>query len=219
MNFFRKNVANGFIRLCRIQYDSKLRTQNLYPDHHYKIKYKIDEIYTPGSVGNNDEKIMDLYISKNSKLYLVNNRNFYIKTTETENNCYIDIGIVMNNNYSNIFVEIETVNAGSVKFYCNSDDQTNYTRVDFFNASNTSMLLHKGAINAWTNTPISVTVSNSMVRVSDLINDVNGYVTGQGDLENGNNASFTLSIGSSGDYGRIITITPKRNNYILVECL
>lgn len=47
MKFFRKNLNSNFIRICRIQITSQQRNQSIYPNHFYRIKYKLDNSYNP----------------------------------------------------------------------------------------------------------------------------------------------------------------------------
>lgn len=218
MKFFRKNVASGFIRLCRIQYDSTLQPQNLYPNHHYHIEFDFDEIYTPGSIGNAHKRIIDFYVSNSSKIMLTNINNVYVKYTETEDQKYVDIGVQTSNNYTNINLSVDSVVPGSVKFYCDSADSNEYTRQNYV-GTNTNFLLFKGNTQFWVgaNNSVNITVANRTTRITNTNTGDVSYVLSDGSVKHGDNTSHTITTSSATDYGRVVNIACKINNDLLIE--
>lgn len=218
MKFCRKNLNTNFIRICRIQYNSKLMNQNLYFNHHYIIKWKMNRIYEPGILSNIKERIMDLFISNSGEIVFTNDNSIFIKKTTTENNSYIDIGYQIESYDTNIEVEILTPNAGSVKFYCDKATNGEYTRLNFF-GTNTNVLLHNGNVRSFLayNGNTNFTTSIEDVRITDMRTGNIAYVLKDGVVRNGDNTSFTVTITSSTDYGRVINIAGKMNSDLLIE--
>lgn len=218
MKFCKKNLNTNFIRICRIQYNSKLRNQNLYFNHHYIIKWRMNKIYTPGILSNIKERIMDLFISNQGEIVFTNSSDIFIKKTTSENNSYIDIGYQIDSYDTNIEVEILTPNEGSIKFYCDKATIGEYTRLNFF-GTNTNVLLHNGNARTFLayNGNTNITISNEDIRITDMRNGNIAYITKDGDIRNGDNTSFTVTITSTTDYGKLINIAGKMNSDLLIE--
>lgn len=219
MRFFRKNLNSDFIRICRIQYSSKLKNQNTYPNHHYKIKFNFDEIYSPGILKNTKERILDLYISSNGEIIFTNDNSIYMKKTENENNSFIDIGYQVNNYYTNINVEIESQNSGSIKFYCDNANISEYSRMNFF-GTNLNYMLNKGHVTTYLGNGqnINLVTVNDVCEITNMRTGKTTYIQPDNVIRN-LNTDFTLSISSSNDFGRVINILANANIDLLIKSL
>lgn len=222
LEFFKKNISNQFIRICKIQYNSKLRGQQYYPDHHYKLTISLDGIGNPITAGNVIEKVADIYTYNETTLIFTNDNNFYLKTTTSTDSSFIEIGYDLTGQYStNIKCKIETVEGGSVQFYCDEATKSEYTRQQYFGGSIVSNAIMKDSTaNSWLNTNTTIkcnVVNNRPIKVTDMINNVVSYMLYDGTLYNSDNASFTLTISASDTYKRELTVVTKRQVALFIE--
>lgn len=222
LEFFKKNISNQFVRICKIQYASKLRGQQYYADHHYKLTISLDGIGNPITAGNIIEKVADIYTYGGTTLIFSNDNNFYLKTTTDSNSSFIEIGYDLTGQYStNMKCKMETVEEGSVLFYCDEAVKSEYTRQMFFGGSVVSNAIMKQSVaNQWLNTSTTVkcnVVNNRPIKVTDMINNVVSYMLYDGTLYNSDNASFTLTISGSDTYKRELTVVTKRQVTLFIE--
>jgi hypothetical protein len=103
----KQNLPSGAIRLCRIQYTSALRNQNLYYSHKYRIRLTREYIYTPGGY---TDSYMDLYISTNGLVAEVTDNSFYVVDSGT----YLDILANIDQSYYRVTCEVDCKEVGSV---------------------------------------------------------------------------------------------------------
>lgn len=217
MKSFIKNTSSTFIRIARIQINSPLRNKNLYPDHYYKITCKCDEIYTPSTIG---ERTIEIYTGSTDPIFITNSTTFYYKITNDNENQYLDLGITSPNNYTNMHINVETVNEGSVTLFRENATQSEYTRINFVGTNlnyigNSYVYAYAGA-----NTSLNMVVPKTTIRITDMNNGVIGYVLNAGSIKNGDNTAFTISIGGTeSDYARVITLTAKVNCNFNIEVL
>ena len=217
MKSFIKNASSSFIRIARIQINSTLKNKNLYPDHYYKFECKLDEIYRPQANGNLDLKL-ECYLSDDLYFY-TNTSNFYYQLTTSGDNKYIDIGLSVPNNYTNIHVNLDTVDEGSVTLYREDAVIGNYTRINFL--SNYTGILCNGFSNFWIGANGSVKIrvaKNRACKVTNVNTGTVGVLLGS-DTYNNNNTYFTLSTENITDYSVDLTIGAKSNGTYLVEVL
>ena len=217
MKSFIKNTSSTFIRIARIQINSPLRDKNLYPDHYYKFTCKFDEIFTPSTT---TEKFLEVYTGSTNPIFISNGTSFYYKLTSDGRNQYIDIATTSPNNYTNIHVNVETVNEGSVTLYREDATQSEYTRINFVGTN--LNYIGKGYVYAYVgaNTSINMVVPKTTIRITDMNNGVIGYVLNAGSIKNGDNTAFTISVGGTeSDYARVITVTAKVNCNFSIEVL
>lgn len=214
LEYFKKNANMNFMRICRIQISSQLRNANTYPNHYYKIKVKMDNIGNPEKPAYINEWCLDLYAYSNGNQYFANHNEFYIKQNADSDNLYIDIAVPVNSYSTNVRIEIDTLDAGSVTFYCDSATQSEYTRL-IFTGSDAPCSLLDGFIYQYLNTGTSYyyNLSKTSFTINDCINNVTAYYAGRltSSIFNGDNASFTASIETDNDYSIIVKIVPKRN--------
>lgn len=217
MKFFRKNLNASFIRICRIQISSPQRNQNLYPNHYYKIKCHLDSIYNPNSRNYINESILELYLSNTNQLFFTSNRLFRYKLIEENGNNYIDIGITINSFDNNILVDIESVNDGTITFYCDKATESEYTRIDFI-GTNINMALKNTCINQYINggSTLNYTLAKTINKIHDGINNITTYIS-NADLFNANNDSMTVTITNTDDYTITISVYAKRNCSLFIE--
>lgn len=220
MKSFIKNTSSAFVRIARIQINSPLRNKNLYPDHYYKITCKFDEIYTPGSAGIK-ERILEIYTGTSTPIFFSNVSAFYYKIVDDNGNQYIDIATTSPNNYTNIRVDVETVNEGTVTLYRENAIQNDYTRINFVGTNLNYIMTSFVYAYVGANTSLNLTtIKDCVLRVTDMNNGVIGYVLNTGSLKNGDNTAFTISVGGTeSDYSRTITLTAKVNCNFIVEVL
>lgn len=225
LEFFKKNISNEFIRICRIQYNSKLRSQTKYAEHYYRLTFTLEGIYYPNTAGNVVEKVVDIYTASGNTYLFTNDNSFYLKTTTTENNSYIDIGYDLTGQYSvDIKCKLDTVDAGSVDFYCDTAVKSEFTKQSFWGTSpiERSILRKGGILTSWlgANTSYKINVlADRPLRVTDMINNVICYMLPDGTLYNSDNTSFTFTRTASDTYKREMTISVKRNMSLLLEVL
>lgn len=217
MKSFIKNASSSFIRIARIEINSSLRNKNLYPDHYYKIECKLDEIYRPQANGNLDLKL-ECYFGDTLYFY-TNNSNFYYKLTSSDNTKYIDIGLSIPNNYTNVHINIDSVNEGSITLYRENATIGEYTRINYL--TNYEGILNNGYTNFWIGANQSVKVRVAKNRPCKVINVNSGTIGALlgGDTYNNNNTYFTLSTENATDYYIDLTIGAKSNGTYLVEVL
>lgn len=216
MKFFRKNLNSNFIRICRIQCSSKQRNQNLYPDHLYRIKYILDNIYYPDRSSDIKEKFLQLYTGTNL-LFFVNDNELYYKITETEDYKYIDIAVYIPTYSTNIHVDIDSVNDGSIVFFCDKANQNEYTRINYL-GEDSNIMFFKSSRYIFTNSSIKLCLAKGYNRITDIRTGTTCYIIGS-DLTNNNNDLFTLTIEQETTYGLLVNITAKGNNNLLIENL
>ena len=132
MKFFRKNLNSNFIRICRIQITSEQRNQNLYPDHLYDFTIKLDNIYQLDRIQDVRDYRLKLFTS-NNLFFFVNSNDLYYKLTETDTEKYIDIAIDIPTYSTNIHINVDTVNDGTITFYCDKANINEYTRINYIN--------------------------------------------------------------------------------------
>lgn len=216
MKFYRQKLNTDFIRVCRIQYNSLQRNKNLYPDHYYEIECKLGNIYSVDRVTDFKKYKLEIYLS-DDKLYITNNRQFFVKETIIDEDKYIDIGIMIPSYSTNIDVNINTVNPGSVTFFCDSAIQTDYTRIDYKGNTPIAMLFNT-SIMEWTNSNFNISIAKTNNRITDMVSGEVAYIT-DGKVFNGDNTAFTLTISETKDFNYIVNIVSKANanRYILIE--
>ena len=222
LQFFKKNISNEFIRICKIQYDSKLQGQQYYSEHYYKLTISLDGIGNPITAGNVLEKVAEIYTYNGTTYIFSNDNNFYLKTTTTTDNSFIEIGYDLTGQYStNIKCTLESVDEGSVDFYCDTATKSEYTKQQYYGSSVVSnAILKKGFANSWLNTSTTVkcnVLNNRPIKVTDMINNVVSYMLYDGTLYNSDNASFTLTISANDTYKRELTIVTKKQIALFIE--
>lgn len=214
MKFFRKNLNSNFVRICRIQISSQQRNQNIYPNHFYRIKYKLDNSYNPGRTSDLLDYTLDLYCATDI-LYFINHTYFYVKVTENNNNKYIDIAVPVPTYSTNITVDIDSVDDGSITFFCDPAIESEYTRL-LTDGSNKNVMLNNGSAYQFMNSQTKVSLSKRKCRITEMSTNTVCFINGT-ELYNADNNLFTLTIDSSSDYGIIVKIVPKNNNFMLIE--
>lgn len=218
MKSFIKNTYNGLNHILRIQHSSALRNKNLYPQHFYEIICRVSEIYLPGSITNIEEK--KLIIFGNEDFYfLTNNSDFRYKKTVDGENIYLDIALTVGNNYSNIDIEVKTIDEGSVSFFRDSVSTNDYTRINYL--STFTGCLYKGNITQFiayqTTTTIMITKGN--YRITNITTGDVVYVRGT-NLYNNSHESMTVSLTDiEDDYMQKINIYSADNGWYLIESL
>lgn len=218
MKSFIKNASSTFIRIARIQINSSLRNKNIYPDHYYKFECKLDEIYRPQANGNLDYTL-ECYFGGDNPYFYSNSSSFYYQITASGDEKYIDIGLAVPNNYTNVHVKVDTVNEGSVTLYREDATIGNYTRINFL--SNYEGILCKGSSSFWIGANASVKIrvaKNRPCKVTNVNSGTVGALLGS-DTYNNNNTYFTLSTENITDYSVDLTIGAKSNGTYLVEVL
>lgn len=222
LEFFKKNISNQFVRICKIQYNSKLRGQQYYAEHHYKLTISLDGIGAPITAKNVNEKVADIYTYNGTTYFFTNDDGFYLKTTTTTDSSFIEIGYDLTGQYStNIKCKMETVEEGSVLFYCDEAVKSEYTKQSYYGASVASnAIMKQSVVNQWLNTSTTVkcnVVNNRPIKVTDMINNVISYILYDGTLYNADNASFTLTISGSDTYKRELTVVTKKQVALFIE--
>lgn len=217
MKYVKCGINTTFMRLFRVQVSSKERNRNIYPDHSYAIKIRLNNIgYPYNSLYAHDFEVKAyLY---DDEYYFVNNRRVYVKKTVDGDNEYIDFGIDIPQYSSVAHVEIDTVNEGSITWLFDSATKSEYTLIDPLTSNGIMM---NCVFDQWTNSNVTRTYKTikGLKRITDGINNVTAYVMGDGTIYNGDNQSFTLTISSSDDYSQTLSVTCKRPCLLVTESL
>lgn len=219
MKKFKHSVNTNFMRICRIQINSPQRNQNLYGDHYYKIKCKIDTLYEPGTYDYIRDLELEIYCNKTDQFFYTNTRNFYYKLTNDNDNVYMDIGVYVDNYSDNVNCDIECVSVGSVEYTMDSATISDFTRIDFY-AENLKMAFKGTTTYAWTGayTHRKICVPKIISKYHDYDHAITSVTIGN-DIINSSNDSWTITEISNNTYNRIIDIYPKRNCALFIETI
>lgn len=216
MKYSRKNLNGNFIRIARIQIDSPIKPENSYFNHYYKFVCHLDNIYNPQSISYINDLILEIYCNKTNQYYFTNSRDFYCKLTTNAAQTYLDIGMQISSYSTNIMIDLDTVNNGGVTFYGAVESDTGYTRIDYL--SNNQYMCFKGGklylYRVAGNYTITLPKTNTLIK--DVSNAIESCVISN-DIFNDDNASWTLTEGTTTDYTKIINITVKRNLPMIVD--
>ena len=215
MKFFRKNLNSNFIRICRIQITSKQRNQNIYPDHLYDFTIKLDNIYQLDRIYDVKDYRLKLFTS-NNLFFFVNNNELYYKLTETDTEKYIDIAINVPTYSTNIHINVDTVNDGTITFYCDKANINEYTRINYVNPIASNMIYYKSNRFSFTNTNLKLCLAKTFNRITELATNTTCFLEGK-NITNGDNSKFTLTIEQETDYSIIVNIVAKSNCNLFIE--
>lgn len=215
MKFFRKNLNSNYIRICRIQITSEQRNQNLYPDHLYDFNIKLDNIYQLDRIQDVKDYRLKLFTS-NNLFFFVNSNDLYYKLTETDTEKYIDIGMYIPTYASNIHIDVDTVNDGTITFYCDVANINEYTRINYVNTSNPNIIYYNSNRYVFTNTSVKLCLAKTYNRITELTTNTTCFIEGK-KIYNGNNSKFTLTIEQETDYSIIVNIVAKSNCDLFIE--
>lgn len=215
MKFFRKNLNSNFIRICRIQCSSKLRNQNIYPDHLYDFTIKLDNNYQLDRIQDLRDYRLKLFTS-NNLFFFVNSNELYYKLTETDSEKYIDIAIEIPTYSTNIHINVDTVNDGTITFYCDKANINEYTRINYVNPNVSNMIYYKSNRFVFTNTNIKLCLAKTNNRITELTSSTSCFINNN-TLINADNSKFTLTIEQETDYSIIVNIVPKSNCNLFIE--
>lgn len=210
MKFFRKNLNSNFIRICRIQITSQQRNQNLYPDHLYDFTIKLDNIYQLDRTQDLRDYRLKLFTS-NNLFFFVNSNDLYYKLTETDSEKYIDIGIDVPTYSTNIHINVDTVNDGTITFYCDKANRNEYTRINYVNPNVSNMIYYKSNRFSFTNTNLKLCLAKTKNRITELTSNTSCFINNN-TLFNADNSKFTLTIEQETDYSIIVNIVAKKTN-------
>lgn len=217
MKYTKCGINTTFVRLFRIQVSSKERNKNVYPDHSYNIKIRLNYIgYPYNNTYVNDFEVRAYFFG--SEYYFVNKRRVYVKKTIDGDNEYIDFGVDIPAYSTIAHVEIDTVNEGSVTWLFDNATKSEYTLIDPLSSTG---ILNNSVFYSWYsgNTSKTFRVLKGLQRIVDGANNVTAYVMSDGSIFNGDNASFTVTISSNDDYSQTLSVTCKRNCLLIVENL
>ena len=215
MKFFRKNLNSNFIRICRIQITSEQRNQNLYPDHLYDFTIKLDNIYQLDRIQDVKDYRLKLFTS-NNLFFFVNSNDLYYKLTETDTEKYIDIAITVPTYSTNIHINVDTVNEGTITFYCDKANINEYTRINYVNPNVSNMIYYKSNRFSFTNTNLKLCLAKTYNRITELTTNTHCFIEGK-NISNSDNEKFTLTIEQETDYSIIVNIVAKSNCYLFIE--
>lgn len=215
MKFFRKNLNSNFIRICRIQITSQQRNQNLYPDHLYDFTIKLDNIYQLNRIQDVMDYRLKLFTS-NNLFFFVNNNDLHYKLTETDTEKYIDIAMAIPTYYTNIHINVDTVNDGTITFYCDKANINEYTRINYINPNVSNMIYYNSNRYVFTNSNIKLCLAKTYNKITELTNNTLCSIVGN-ELYNSDNAKFTVTIEQETDYSIIVNIVAKTNCYLFIE--
>lgn len=215
MKFFRKNLNSNFIRICRIQITSEQRNQNIYPDHLYDFTIKLDNIYQLDRIQDLRDYRLKLFTS-NNLFFFVNSNELYYKLTETDSEKYIDIAIDIPTYSTNIHINVDTVNDGTITFYCDKANTNEYTRVNYVNPNVSNMIYYKSHRFVFTNTNIKLCLAKTNNRITELNSSTSCFINNN-TLINADNSKFTLTIEKETDYSIIVNIVAKSNCSLFIE--
>nr|DAI06833.1 MAG TPA: hypothetical protein [Caudoviricetes sp.] len=215
MKFFRKNLNSNFIRICRIQITSEQRNQNLYPDHLYDFTIKLDNIYKLDRIQDVKDYKLKLFTSDNL-FFFVNSTELYYKLTETETEKYIDIGMYIPTYSTNIHIDVDTVNDGTITFYCDKANINEYIRINYVNTSNSNIIYYNSNRFVFTNTSVKLCLAKTYNRITELTTNTPCFIEGK-NISNADNAKFKLTIEQETDYSIIVNIVAKSNCNLFIE--
>lgn len=215
MKFFRKNLNSNFIRICRIQITSEQRNQNLYPDHLYDFTIKLDNIYRLDRIQDVKDHRLKLFTS-NNLFFFVNSNDLYYKLTETDTEKYIDIAIYVPTYSTNIHINVDTVNEGTITFYCDKANINEYTRINYVNPNVSNMIYYKSNRFSFTNTNLKLCLAKTNNRITELTSNTSCFINNN-TLINADNSKFTLTIEKETDYSIIVNIVAKSNCSLFIE--
>lgn len=107
MRWIGRDLTAGIYKICRIQYSSSIKTQELYISHRVKISVQEDNlIYAPL-----EEQKMVVYPSIYMPIFYGSTSHFYY----FDNGEYIDIYYQSYNNFTNkLFIEVDAMDIGSI---------------------------------------------------------------------------------------------------------
>ena len=215
MKFFRKNLNSNFIRICRIQITSEQRNQNLYPDHLYDFTIKLDNIYKLDRIQDVKDYRLKLFTSDNL-FFFVNSNDLYYKLTETDTEKYIDIAIEIPTYSTNIHIDVDTVNDGTITFFCDKANINEYTGINYVNTSNSNIIYYNSNRYIFINSNIKLCLAKTYNRITELTTNTTCFIEGK-NISNADNAKFTVTIEQETDYSIIVNIVAKSNCNLFIE--
>lgn len=210
-------IQGTYVRIARIQVDSPLRDQALYPDHYYEISVRLNSIYAPEKSNYYKPQILRIYASASKRHYYTNSTVFYTKTTTDDDITYIDVAVAKNSFSTSIDVKIDTADEGSVTLMqdmISGTDINSYGRIDCQNVG--YRFDSKNTIWLTAGSNYSINTTKAMIKVIALSSGNTAYVFDDQKINYDNN-SMTVTVDATDTYFNRITVTPKVQGWFVIE--